>query len=162
MTILPTRPMPKTTPLICRHVFTLISVGVLVLGTGSCNRDGPSTGPPRVAAFLTMVSGNGQSGLAGRALASPFVVKVVDQSNSGLAGVTVTWTIAMGGGSVSSAVTTSSSNGHVSTLYTGGSSAGIANITASATGVTPVTFGVTLSASTPSSRGEEVQPLPAR
>ncbi|MEO5588223.1 MAG: Ig-like domain-containing protein [Gemmatimonadaceae bacterium] len=147
--------MPKTIPLIRRHVFILISVGVLAIGSASCNRDGPSTGPPRVAALLTMVSGNGQSGVAGRALSSPFVVKVTDQSGAGLAGVTVTWTIDMGGGALSSVVTTSTSNGNVSTLYTGGNSAGIANIRASATGVTPVIFGVTLSAATPASINAE-------
>ena len=55
----------------------------------------------RTAARLEIVSGNNQNADAGHKLANPVVVRVLDAGNAPLASVTVTWTVTVGGGSVS-------------------------------------------------------------
>ena len=57
--------------------------------------------PPPIPTALEYVSGNNQSGLAGEALMQPFVVEVRDQYEDPMEGVTVTFAVSVGGGSLS-------------------------------------------------------------
>ncbi|MGH7510740.1 MAG: Ig-like domain-containing protein [Gemmatimonadales bacterium] len=90
---------------------------------------------------IALVSGDGQTGQVGTALAQPLVVEVTDAFDNPIAGVTVTWT-ANGGGSVSDATTQTGSNGQASVTRTLGPTAGEQTTSASAEGLagSPVTF----------------------
>lgn len=72
-----------------------------------------SAGPPSV---MDVVSGDGQSGIAGATLA-PFVVLVTDEFGNPLPGVTVRWSDLNGFGELSAAETTTTIDGRTSVTY---------------------------------------------
>ncbi len=102
------------------------------------------------AANLSMVSGNGQTGSAGAALASPLVVKVTDANGNAVSGTAVTFAVTAGGGAVSPTSATTTSSGLVSTVLTLGAGAGTNTVTASSGTLSgsPITFSATGSATT--------------
>ena len=106
---------------------------------------------------LTLVSGDAQTGVAGTALAEPLVVKVTDAFGNAVAGVTVAWAAAVGGGSVSESVDTTDASGSTSVTRTLGPTAGAQSTTATSEGLagSPVTFSHT---ATPGN-ASGVQPL---
>ena len=69
------------------------------------------TPPPPIPTTLEYVSGNNQSGLTGEALMQPFVVEVHDQYDDPMEGVTVTFAVSIGGGSLSDMSVDSDANG---------------------------------------------------
>ena len=93
------------------------------------------------ASGITAVSGMDQSGQVGTALANPLVVQVADAFGNPVPGVDVAWT-ADGGGSVSSATTTTGADGQTSVTRTLGATAGTQRALASVDGLagSPVTF----------------------
>jgi plastocyanin len=117
--------------------------------TSACGGDGDGDGgtgpPPQTATAISQVSGNGQTGVAGTQLAASFVVRVTDDQGSGVSGIGVAWDVTVGGGSLSSAVTQTNSQGQASVSLTLGPAAGANTVTASVTGLTgsPVTFNAT-------------------
>ena len=60
---------------------------------------------------LTKVSGDGQEGTTSEPLAKPFVVSVLDQNGSPLAGAVVRFAVTAGGGTLSSTTATTDANG---------------------------------------------------
>ena len=107
---------------------------------------------------LTKVSGAGQRGPASTQLAAPFVVSVLDQDGSPLAGVGVAFSVTAGGGllssttnanpctvesSTSSATATTDANGQAATRLTLGSDAGTNTVAATVEGLASVTFTAT-------------------
>ena len=107
---------------------------------------------------LTKVSGDGHGGPASTQLAAPFVVSVLDQDSSPLAGVDVTFSVAAGGGmlssttdaspctitsSTSSTTVTTDANGQAATKLTLGSGSGTNTVSATVEGLEPVTFTAT-------------------
>lgn len=72
-----------------------------------------AAGPP---ALMDIVSGDGQSGLAGATLA-PFTVRVTDEFGNALPGVTVRWTDWAAGGALSNSETPTDINGRASVTY---------------------------------------------
>lgn len=94
----------------------------------ACSTD-PSSGP-RIAT-LTAVSGSGQFGPLGAALAQPLVVRVEDQSGSPVEGVTVDWDVVLGGGDVTPNQSVSDGDGLASTSLTLGPTQGLNTVTAS-------------------------------
>ena len=89
------------------------------------------------------VSGHGQEGVAGAALAQPFVVEVRDQNGSPMAGTTVTFTVTAGGGTLSATTDTTDANGIASTSLTLGRQPGPNTVEATVDGLMPVTFSAT-------------------
>ena len=78
------------------------------------------TVPVQTPATLTMVSGNNQTGTPGQPLSSPFTVSVTDTKGNPVSGVTVTFTVTAGGGTLSaSSVATNSAGVASSTLTLG-------------------------------------------
>ena len=67
--------------------------------------------PPSIPTALKYVSGNNQSGLTGETLMQPFIVKVHDQYDDPMEGVTVTFAVSIGGGSLSDTSVDSDVNG---------------------------------------------------
>ena len=94
---------------------------------------------------LTKVSGDGQEGLAGIALAAPFVVSVLDEGSEAIAGVAVTFSVTAGEGILSSTTATTDANGHATTTLTLMLSSDTETHTVSATveGLESVTFTAT-------------------
>src|SRR5579883_1860254 len=68
--------------------------------------------------FLNKVSGDNQSGAIGNALPNPLVVQVLDSSGNPQSGVTVTFAVTSGGGSVSPTSAVTGSNDQASTVLT--------------------------------------------
>jgi len=97
-----------------------------------------------------LVSGNGQSGSVGTALADSLVVRVTDAYGNVVTGASVVWATT-GGGSVSPAGTTTGANGLAATRRTLGPAAGPQGATATAAGLkgSPVLFALTATAGAP-------------
>ncbi len=104
-----------------------------------------ATATAGAASQLAILTGNGQTGTVGEALADPFSVKVTDAFGNPVAGTSVDWAVTAGNGSIAPPTATSSAAGLASAVLTLGPSAGANTATASATGLTgsPVTFNAT-------------------
>ena len=117
-----------------------------------------ATAVVQTAHTLAKVSGDNQESPASTQLAAPFVVSVLDQDSSPLAGVDVTFSVAAGGGmlsattdanpctiasSTSSATATTDANGQAATRLTLDSEPGTNTVAATVEGLEPVTFTAT-------------------
>ena len=91
---------------------------------------------PAAPAALSSVSGSGQSGTVGAALAAPFVVRVADAFGNGVPGVSVSWAIIAGTGTLGAPSTLTDVTGQANTLLTLPTLAGAVGVEATATGVT--------------------------
>ena len=115
-----------------------------------------ATGISRAPASVAAEAGDGQSAEIGTAVATPPSVKVLDPQGDPVAGVTVVFAVASGGGSVTGATATTNSSG-VATVgsWTLGGTAGANTLTATvdASGVSgnPVTFTATATDTGPAS-----------
>ena len=90
---------------------------------------------------LAAVSGDNQNGLTGETLLNPFVVEVRDQYDAAMEGVTVTFTLLTGGGSLSAETTMTDANGQAETTLTLGNEPGEYTLEVSVAGLTEtVTF----------------------
>jgi len=83
-----------------------------------------------VPAALGVVSGGGQSGPVGSALAQPLVVRVKAADSLGVQGVVVNFAVASGGGSLSKLTDTTAATGNATTTWTLGSALGSQSVTA--------------------------------
>ena len=92
--------------------------------------------PPPIPSTLSIVSGENQNGLTGEELENPFVVEVRDQYYDPMEGVTVTFTISAGGGSLSVTTSMTNANGQAESTLTLGTDAGTNTVTASVEGIT--------------------------
>jgi hypothetical protein len=107
------------------------------------------TSPPQtgaVAAALRMVRGTGQSAAAGATLGKAFTVRVVDANGLPVSGVSVTFTVTGGGGSLGgqgSRVVTSNADGLAEVTLTLGSVPGLNTVGATAAGLTAIVFTAT-------------------
>jgi hypothetical protein len=104
-----------------------------------------ATGRAGPAAGLAKMGGDGQTGAASAALATPLVVKVTDLNGNPVGGVSVTWQVTAGGGSVRPGVATSDTAGLARSTWTLGSAAGANTVNAVAAGAT-VGFSATATA----------------
>ena len=100
---------------------------------------------------LTRASGNDQQSRAGATLAAPFVVSVLDQYGSALAGAVVTFSVTAGGGTLSATTATTDANGRAATTLTLGSELGTNTVTATVSGLAAATFTATAVEQTPHS-----------
>ena len=96
------------------------------------------------ADHLAKISGDTQTAIAGAALSSAIVARVEDAQNNPVSGVTVTFTVAAGGGSRSVVTGTSGADGKVSANWTLGPIAGSAQtLTASSNPLSSIDFSAT-------------------
>ena len=90
---------------------------------------------------LSKVSGDNQSSLSGAILAAPFVVELRDENGSVLEGISVTFTVVTGDGTLSVTRTTTDTNGRAQSILTLGQNLGTNAVSVSAAGTgQPVTF----------------------
>jgi hypothetical protein len=96
------------------------------------------------ASAIAKIAGDAQTGVAGANVAVAPAVKVTDKFGNPVAGVLTTFAVASGGGSVTSGAANSDANG-VATVgsWRLGTTAGANTLTATASGVAPVTFTAT-------------------
>jgi len=87
-------------------------------------------------ASATVASGNSQSGAVGTQLALPLIVTINDSLSAPIEGVSVTWAVTAGGGTLSAATSSTNASGQAQITYTLGSSSGVNTITATAGGFT--------------------------
>lgn len=108
----------------------------------ACSSKGSTNPPPPHTYTITKFGGDSQVGAAGTALGAVLVVYVKDERDSSVAGATVTWTAATGGGNVASATSLTDLDGHATIQRTLGPAAGFQTTTASLSGATgsPITF----------------------
>ena len=101
------------------------------------------TGPP--PASIEKASGDNQAGNPGSRLANPLVVEVQDAEGGPVSGVTVTFDVTAGGGSISDASAKTNAQGQAQTNLTLGRERGINSVSASVTGLdTSVTFNTSI------------------
>lgn len=100
---------------------------------------------PGVARTISLGAGDAQTAVAGTAVPTRPAVVVTDNDGDPVAGCSVTFEVASGGGGVSSSVVTTDSSGIAATDWTLGKKAGANTLTATAAGLTgsPVTFTAT-------------------
>ena len=112
-----------------------------LLALGSCD-GGPGSGPEAPAA-LTIRSGDGQTADAGTSVPNPPTVQVTGASGAGVGGVTVSFSVTTGGGSVASATVVTGSNGIASPGAWTLGDPGPQQLRASVSGLDPVVFSAT-------------------
>jgi hypothetical protein len=99
------------------------------------------------AASINVSSGGGQTGTAGSPLSGSLIAIVKDSNSNIISGVTVTWAVTAGGGSLSSCTTSTNGSGQVQCNFTTGTTVGTNTATATVSGVaTPATFTETTTA----------------
>lgn len=99
-----------------------------------------TTGPSAAPTAIKVVAGNNQTGTVGAALATPLTVNVTAADGKAVSNATVSWDVAPGSGSVSSASTRTDASGNAQVTWTLGTNAGTARLTAQVGGVTPASF----------------------
>ncbi len=124
------------------------TVGQRTLSFSATGLTGVASGAVDVAAgtaaSLAASAGDGQTAVAGSAVATAPSVRVTDASGNPVPGVSVAFAVASGGGSVTGATAASDASGIAAVgSWTLGTTAGANTLTASATGLTPVTFSAT-------------------
>ncbi len=84
---------------------------------------------------LSKISGDNQSSVPGAVLANPFVIEVRDENGSVLEGISVTFTVTTGNGTLSVLHTTTDENGRAKSTLTIGTNLGTNTVSVSATGI---------------------------
>ena len=123
-----------------------VAVSVGLLFAPACGGGGPTepAGPPTQ---LEEGDGNGQDWYFSNALPVAYSVVARDANGRGVPGVSVTWAVTSGGGSIAPLVIVTDGDGIASATHTLGPSAASQSVTASASGLPDVVFSV--SATTP-------------
>jgi hypothetical protein len=93
-----------------------------------------TTQPPGVPVAILKAGGDGQTAVAGTAVSESLLVHVVDANDIGVPGVTVTWSVLSGGGTLSAASGTTDGSGVTGVVWTLGTVAGSNSARASAAG----------------------------
>ena len=118
-----------------------VLLALLAAGFLACGDD--STVQPTVPTTIETLSGDHQVGNPSAQLASPLVVRVTDNQNQPAPGVAVTWAVVDGGGSITSASSTTGSDGTASTQFILGPTIGDQHAQATAAGLTGSPIGFT-------------------
>jgi hypothetical protein len=108
-----------------------LGVGLVFLVTtvSACGSDNIVTPVP--PAQMAIVSGDNQSGTPGQALPTPLTVAVTTAAGAPVAGDTVSWTLMIGSGSLSTTSVVTDAAGHASVNWTLGNEIGTQSVQAS-------------------------------
>ncbi len=131
---------------IAATTFTSVTSGSNTIqgaATGLTSGTASVTVGPGAPASLTKTGGDSQTGQAGVALTA-LKAQVKDTFGNVVPGVTVTFSVVSGGGSVSPASATTNASGEAQTTATPGGSLGTQTFRAASTGLTPVDFNATI------------------
>jgi uncharacterized protein YjdB len=122
---------------------SVTGVGEVTFSATATNGPPPPPPPPPPANQIVKLSGDAQSAPIATALPDSLAVTVRNSQGQGVAGVTVTWNVTSGGGSVSPATDVTDTNGVARTRWTMGSATGSATLKASAQNAGEVNFTAT-------------------
>ncbi len=117
---------------------------MLVLHLGACSKLASLTGPKTSTSSATgvasvaLVQGGAQSAQAGRQLATPIVLRVLDAKGKGLAGQAVTLVVTGGGGSIDTPTAVSDSVGELKVKWTLGTASPTQTLAVSVDSLAPV------------------------
>jgi hypothetical protein len=124
-----------------------IALGIVVAGLVGCSSSGSTSPPPSgtpVATTITIASGDNQSATASTTVANRPAVMVRDQNGLPMAGVSVTFAVDSGGGTVSGSPALTGSDGVAAAgSWTLGAAPGRNRLRASTGSLTPVVFTAT-------------------
>lgn len=129
------------------RLFTLLVPALAATFVAGCQND-LSTGP-RVAT-LVVVSGMGQQNVVGATVSQALIVRAQDQAGRPIEGLTVVWAVQVGGGTVTPSQSLTDEEGRASAIFRLGSLVGTQRVSATITGITPVTFTANATAAPPS------------
>ena len=132
--------MSLTHPQFVRAVRRLVFAAATVVAAGDCTLDVGVNNP----STIVKESGDAQSAPANTQLPVPFTILVVNQFGEMLHNVSVSWSIASGGGSLTETSNKTNESGLASTTYTTGPTPGPATVQAKVSGIPPLTFNVTI------------------
>jgi hypothetical protein len=126
--------MFHTTSIIVRPSLVLLSLSLFGCGSDLVLPDAPGSAAESIA--LTKVNGDEQQGTVGEPLGSPLIVRVLNQDQQGISGLTVTFEPAdPAGGTVDPASATTNSAGEAVSYWTLGTVPGPYTVVAGLTGV---------------------------
>jgi len=126
--------MSYTTSIIVRPSLVVLSLGLLGCGSDLVLPDSPGSAAESVA--LTKVNGDEQNGAVGERLGTPLIVRVLNQDQQGVSGLTVTFDLAdPAGGAVDPMSATTNSAGEAVSNWTLGTVPGAYTVVARLTGV---------------------------
>ena len=94
-----------------------------------------ATLPPPTPTSLAIVSGDNQEGVIGELLSNPFIVEVRDQYRDPMEGVTVTFAVIAGDGTLSATTAMTGANGQAKSTLTLGNAPGTNTVEASVEGI---------------------------
>ncbi|HWA40455.1 MAG TPA: Ig-like domain-containing protein, partial [Gemmatimonadales bacterium] len=105
-----------------------------------------ATALPGPATALGLSSGGGQSQEAGLQFASALIARVTDPFGNGISGITVTWQVTSGSGSVNAPTSLTTAGGQAAVSVTAGGTPGALQVEASVDSLTgsPVSFDLTV------------------
>jgi hypothetical protein len=119
------------------------SLSLTLLFVPGCDEDDDDPLAPPVASEIGISGGNNQT-VAMSTASTPLEVTVQDQYDDVLAGVTVSWVVVSGSGTLASATSVTNGDGEATVVFTAGTTAGPVVITATVTGLAPATFAITV------------------
>jgi adhesin/invasin len=114
-------------------LYLLGGVAAVILLHG-CTKKAATTGPIP-AAGIVVVQGNNQTAQAGKELPTPVILRVVDKSGVGIAGLAITLALGDGGGTITPPSAVSDAKGEIKAIWTLGPSIPAQTLFASAPGV---------------------------
>ena len=88
--------------------------------------------PILITPGLSKISGDNQTSVSGAVLANPFVIEVRDENGSALEGISITFTVTAGDGTLSTTRTTTDTNGRAQSILTLGPNIGTQTVSVSA------------------------------
>ncbi len=110
-----------------------VTTSTTASSTGTtCNGPSPTS--------IVITGGNNQSGMWSTDLSTKLQVQVTGSGGTGSCGVTVTWAIDAGVGSLANTTSTTNADGNASVNYTYGPTSGTVSISAAVTGLTAASF----------------------
>ncbi len=116
-------------------LFALAASGIAA-GCGLLPSSADAT--PKTANALVIVQGADQSAQAGKDLPTPIVFRVLDSAGTAIHGITISLSVASGGGAISPASDTTDANGEVTAKWTLGPNDVAQTIQAAVPGLAPV------------------------
>lgn len=134
----------------CPLAFTVLLLGAACGGGGGYGGGGGVTPPQTLSVAAATPSGDGQTADPGAQLADPLRV-IVRRGSTPVSGTVVAWSVAVGGGQVAPASSTTDGAGIASTRWTLGPLVGAQSATAAVSGATssPVIFTATTTGTAP-------------
>jgi adhesin/invasin len=114
----------------------------LAVALAACHKDSPAA-PTLPTKIAPTPGSNAQVGTVGQQLAAPVTVQVLDANGNPMSGVTITWTILAGGGSLDASTSTTDASGNALVHWTLGTVAGADSLQALVGGAVWVDVGAT-------------------